>query len=79
MKFLEDYDETIQYHPIKVDVVADALSWKNVNIGILSFLRVSKQPIPREFQTLVSQCIQFCVLVKGGVLASVKVKLIILD
>ena len=29
MKFLEDYDFTLHYHPGKSNVVADALSWKS--------------------------------------------------
>ena len=29
MEFLEDYDFTLHYHPGKVNVVADALSWKS--------------------------------------------------
>ena len=29
MEYLEDYDFTLHYHPSKVNVVADALSWKS--------------------------------------------------
>ena len=29
MKFLEDYDFTLHYHPGKENVVADALNWKS--------------------------------------------------
>ena len=29
MEYLEDYDFTLHYHPGKVNVVADALSWKS--------------------------------------------------
>ena len=29
MEYLEDYDFTLYYHPGKVNVVADALSWKS--------------------------------------------------
>ena len=29
MKYLEDYDFTLHYHPGKANVVADALSWKS--------------------------------------------------
>ena len=28
MKFLEDYDFTLHYHPGKANVVADAINWK---------------------------------------------------
>ena len=29
MEFLEDYDFALHYHPGKVNMVADALSWKS--------------------------------------------------
>ena len=29
MEFIEDYDFTLNYHPGKANVVADALSWKS--------------------------------------------------
>ena len=29
MEYLENYDFTLQYHPGKANVVADALSWKS--------------------------------------------------
>ena len=29
MKFLEDYDFTLHYHPSKANVVVDSLSWKS--------------------------------------------------
>ena len=29
MKYLEDYDFTLHYHPGKANVVADALNWKS--------------------------------------------------
>ena len=35
MKFLEDYDCTINYHPGKTNVVADALSRKAQVVGLM--------------------------------------------
>ena len=32
MEYLEDYDFTLQYHPSKANVVADAFSWKSRRI-----------------------------------------------
>ncbi|WMV58574.1 hypothetical protein MTR67_051959, partial [Solanum verrucosum] len=55
MELLKDYDLTIQYHPGKANVVADALSQKAVSMGSLSYLRVSKQPLAKEIQTLESK------------------------
>ena len=73
MELLKDYDVTIQY-PGKANVVADALSRKAVSMGSLSFLRVSRRPLAREFQTLASLIMQFGVSDRGGILASVEVK-----
>lgn len=49
MELLKDYDMTIQYHLRKANVVANALSLKVVSMGSLSFLRVSRKPLAREF------------------------------
>ncbi|XP_047260268.1 uncharacterized protein LOC124893256 [Capsicum annuum] len=40
----------------------------------LSFLKMSRRPLAREFQTLASQSMQFGISDKDGVLASVEVK-----
>ncbi|WMV58195.1 hypothetical protein MTR67_051580 [Solanum verrucosum] len=42
MELLKDYDVTIQYHPCKANVVADALSRKAVSMGSLACLNVTK-------------------------------------
>ena len=43
-----DYDVTIQYHPGKVDAVADALSEKVVSIGSLACLSITKLQLARK-------------------------------
>ena len=42
MELLKDYDVTIQYHPGKANMVADALNRKTVSMGSLACLSVSK-------------------------------------
>jgi hypothetical protein len=36
MEFLKDYDFTLQYHPGKANVVADALSRKRVHLSSIA-------------------------------------------
>ena len=42
MELFKDYDVTIQYHSVKANIVADALSEKAVSMGNLDYLSVSK-------------------------------------
>ena len=79
MQLMKDYDVTIQYHPGKANVVADVLSQKSISMGSLSFLRVSRWPLVRQFQTIASQSMQFGVSDRGGVLSCVEVKPTFLD
>ncbi|WMV24556.1 hypothetical protein MTR67_017941 [Solanum verrucosum] len=74
MELLKDYDVTIQYHPGKANVVADALSRKTVSMNSLACLSVSKRPLAKEIQTLESKFIQLSISEKGGVLASIEVR-----
>ncbi len=46
MELLKDYDCTIQYHPKKADVVADALSRKSS--GSLAHISTKKRPLIPE-------------------------------
>ncbi|WMV54844.1 hypothetical protein MTR67_048229 [Solanum verrucosum] len=48
MELLKDYDVTIQNHPGKANVVADALSRKAVSMGSLACLSVTKRPLAKE-------------------------------
>ncbi|WMV07935.1 hypothetical protein MTR67_001320 [Solanum verrucosum] len=54
MELLKDYDVTIQYHSGKANVVADTLSRKEISMGNLAYLGVSKRPLVGEIQTLAS-------------------------
>lgn len=55
-------------------MVADVFSQKTLSMGTFSFLRVSKRPSAREFQTLVYQGMKFWFLDKDGEMASFKIK-----
>ncbi|WMV07513.1 hypothetical protein MTR67_000898, partial [Solanum verrucosum] len=74
MELLKDYDASIQYHPGKANVVADALSRKAVSIGSLAYLSVTKRPLAKEIQTLESKFMQLGISERGGVLDSIEVK-----
>ena len=47
---LKNYDCTIEYHPGKVNVVADALSRKST--GSLHYIRATKMPLLIELRKL---------------------------
>lgn len=51
MKLLKNYKVIIKYHPVKVNVVADALSLKAMSICNFAFLSVTKRPLSKEIQT----------------------------
>ncbi|KAH0683009.1 hypothetical protein KY290_021590 [Solanum tuberosum] len=74
MELLKDYDVTIQYHPGKANVVADALSRKVVSMGSLACLSASKRHLAKEIQTLESKFMQLGISEKGRVLASIEVR-----
>ena len=45
MKFLEDYDFTLHYHPSKANVVADALSQKSRGV-LADYSTMSRLRVP---------------------------------
>ena len=50
MELLKDYDCTIDYHPGKANVVADALSRKSA--GSLAYMQTIKLPLMVELREL---------------------------
>lgn len=71
---MKDYDVNIQYHTSKANLVVDALSLKMVSLGSLACLRVSKQPLAREVQTLASLSMQFGIFERDEILSSMEVR-----
>ncbi|WMV50040.1 hypothetical protein MTR67_043425, partial [Solanum verrucosum] len=66
IELLKDYDVTIQYHPGKANVVADALSRKAVSMGSLACLSITKRPLAKKIQTLESMFMQLGISEKWG-------------
>ena len=48
MELLKDYDVIIHYNPSKDNIVAYALSRKEVCMGNLAYLSVAKWPLVKE-------------------------------
>ena len=65
---LKHYDVTIQHHPGKSNVVADTLRRKEVSMGSLACLSVTKQPLADKIHTLESKLIQLGISKKWGVI-----------
>ncbi|KAH0712171.1 hypothetical protein KY289_008130 [Solanum tuberosum] len=74
MELLNDYDVTIQHHPGKANMVADALSRKTVSMDSVACLSVAKRSLAKEIQTLDSKFMELGISEKGGVLASIEIK-----
>ena len=77
LELLKDYDCTIQYHPGKANVVADALSRKSS--GSLAHISAEKRQLTRELYKLYDQGLQLEALESGALLAHFRVKSILMD
>lgn len=60
MEYLVDYDFTLQYHPGKVNVIADALSWKRHAV-LASVIVRSSIPV-RINREVIEHNLQLCSL-----------------
>ncbi|XP_069145563.1 uncharacterized protein [Solanum lycopersicum] len=79
MELLKDYDITILYHPVKANVVADALSRKPGSMVSLAHLQVSRRPLAKVVQTLANDLMRLEVNEKGGFFACVEARSSFLD
>ncbi|XP_050233220.1 uncharacterized protein LOC126681708 [Mercurialis annua] len=78
LELLKDYDCTIQYHPGKANVVADALSRKSA--GSLAHVTTEWQrPLIKEIYTMFSQNIRFEVSYLGSLIAQLSVRPTLID
>ncbi|XP_070041041.1 uncharacterized protein [Nicotiana tomentosiformis] len=68
LKLLKDYDITILYHPGKANVVVDALSRKEVSIGILAYIPVGETLLASDVQALANQFVRLDVSERSYVL-----------
>ncbi|WMV40988.1 hypothetical protein MTR67_034373 [Solanum verrucosum] len=79
MELLEDYDVTIQYYPGKANMLANALSRTAVTMGSLACLIITKRPFAKEIHTLESKFMQLGNSERGGVLASIHVRVTFIE
>ena len=57
MEPLKDYDCTIQYHPGRANIVANALSKKS--LGSLAHIQEVRKPLIKELHELVDEGVRF--------------------
>ena len=74
MEVIKDYDCTIEYHPGKANVVADALSWKSE--GSYAYLQTVYIPLLIELRYL---GVQLQVADAGTLLESIYVRPLLVD
>jgi len=72
MELLKDYNYTIQYHPGKANVVADALSRKSSRS--LAHIQEVRRPLIRELHELVDEEVRFDLSEAGAMIAHFQVK-----
>jgi len=72
MELLKDYDGTIQYHPGRANVVADALSIKSSRS--LAHIQEVRRPLIKEMYELVDGGVRFDLSEAGAMIAHFQVK-----
>jgi hypothetical protein len=77
MELLSDYDCTIQYHPGKANVVADALSRKSM--GSLAHIQELRRPLVKELHGLLDEKVSFEICESGALLAHFQAKSDLVD
>ncbi|XP_070015039.1 uncharacterized protein [Nicotiana sylvestris] len=74
LELLKNYDITILYHPMKANVVVDALSRKSVSIDSLAYIPVGEIPLALDVQELANQFMRLDVSEPSHVLACTVVR-----
>ena len=77
IELLKDYDCSIQYHPIKANVVADALSRKSM--GSLAHIPAERRYPIRQLQSCIQDGVSFQVTDQGAPLAQIQVRSTLID
>ena len=74
MELLKNYDCTIEYHPSKANVVADALSWKST--GNLHYICAIRMPMLIKLRKL---NVELSVNAPNCILATLNVRLVLME
>ncbi|XP_055960623.1 uncharacterized protein LOC126668412 [Mercurialis annua] len=78
LELLKDYDCTIQYHPGKANVVADALSRKSSG-SLAHISEIGRRPMVREWHSLIASGYGFQISQTGCLLAQLQVQPVLID
>ncbi|XP_070044903.1 uncharacterized protein [Nicotiana tomentosiformis] len=84
LELLKDYNITILYHPVKANVVADALSRKAESMGSLAFISAEMSPLALDIQSLSNKLVRLdisktswviaCVVAQSSLLGQIKAR-----
>ncbi|XP_050231288.1 uncharacterized protein LOC126680248, partial [Mercurialis annua] len=78
LELLKDYDCTIQYHPGKANVVADALSRKSSG-SLAHISEIGRRPMVREWHSLITSGYGLQISQAGCLLAQLQVQPVLID
>ena len=77
MELLKDYDGSIQYHPGKDNMVANALSRKSS--GSLAYINAKRRTMIKELYDLMDRGVFFQIFDEGVLLANIRICSVLFD